>query len=79
MCKAHHSEICEYHDAVIMSMIDARQETIPTTKLADKCKTVPGWNDYVKGYFDTSLFWHNIWVENDKPHRLEQNITMHVK
>ncbi len=23
MCKAHHSEICEYHDAVIMSMIDA--------------------------------------------------------
>ncbi len=32
MCKAHHSEICEYHDAVIMSMIDACRETIPTPK-----------------------------------------------
>ncbi len=30
-------------------------------------KIVPGWNDYVKGYFDTSLFSHNMWVENDKP------------
>ncbi len=68
MCKVHHSEICEYHDAVIMSMIDACRETIPTTKPANKFKTIPGWNDYVKGYFDTSLFWHNMWVENDKPH-----------
>ncbi len=26
------------------------------------------WNDYANGYFDTSLLWHNMWVENDKPH-----------
>ncbi len=68
MCKAYHFEICEYHDVVIMSMIDACLETIPTTKPGNKCKTVPGWNDYVKGYFDTLLFWHNMWVENEKPH-----------
>ncbi len=49
-------------------MIDTYWETIPTTKPANKCKNVLGWNDYVKGYFDTSLFWHNMWVENDKPH-----------
>ncbi len=60
ICKAHHSEISEYHDAVIMSMIDACRETIFATKPASKCKTVPGWNDYVKGYFDTLLFWHNM-------------------
>ncbi len=29
-------EICEYHDALIMSMIDACRETIPTTKPANK-------------------------------------------
>ncbi len=66
ICKAHHSEICEYR--VIMSMIDVCHKTIPTTKPANKCKTVAGWNDYAKGYFDTSLFWHSMWVENDKPH-----------
>ncbi len=60
MCKAHHSEICEYHDALIMSMIDSCWETIPSTKPVDKCKTVLRWNGYAKGYFDTLLFWHNI-------------------
>ncbi len=56
------SEICEYRDAVIMSMIDACRETIHSTKPANKCKTVPGWNDYVKGYSETSLLWQNMWV-----------------
>ncbi len=64
MCKEHHYEICEYHDVVIMSIIDACQETIPTIKPANKCKTVPGRKEYVKGYFDTSLFKHNMWFEN---------------
>ncbi len=47
-------------------MLDACRESIPTTKPVNKCKTVPRWNDYVKGYFDISAFWHNMWVENDK-------------
>ncbi len=46
------------------------RETIPTTKIANKSKSVPGWNDNIKGYFDTSLFWHNMWVKNDKPHNV---------
>ncbi len=31
-------------------------------------KTVPVWKDYVQSYFNASLFWHNMWVDNGRPH-----------
>ncbi len=37
-----------------------------TTKV--DCKTFPGWNEYVHSYFQTSLFWHSMWIQNGKPH-----------
>ncbi len=49
-------------------MINACKESIPTLKHVNNNKTVPGWNDYVQSYFNSSLFWHNMWVDNGKPH-----------
>ncbi len=63
-------------------------ETIPATTPATKCKIVSGWNDYVNDYFDTSLVWHNMWIENNRPHngivadimrQTSENNTMYVK
>ena len=30
-------------------------------------KVVPDWNDWVERHFREALFWHKIWVENDRP------------
>merc|ERR1739842_294014 len=32
-----------------------------------KRKVVPGWNENVRPFFEKSLFWHDIWVQNGKP------------
>ncbi len=68
MCKVHHKDICDYHDAIILCMINACKESIPTPKHVNNIKTVPGWNDYVQHYLNASLFWHNMWVDNGIPH-----------
>ncbi len=68
MCKVHHKDICNYHDAIILCMINACKESIPTPKNVNNNKTVPGWNDNVQSYFNASPFWHNIWVDNGRPH-----------
>ncbi len=31
-------------------------------------KTVPRWNEYADSYFHTSLFWHSMWIQKDKPY-----------
>ncbi len=49
-------------------MINACKESIPTPKHVNNNKTVPGWNDYVQSYVNASLFWHYMWVDNDKHH-----------
>ncbi len=68
MCKVHHKDICDYHDAIILCIINACKESIATAKHVNNNKTVPGWNDYVPSYFNASLFWHNMWVDNGRPH-----------
>ena len=34
-------------------------------------KVVPGWNEHVQTQHDTSLFWHDIWVQCCRPHNGE--------
>ncbi len=51
-------------------MLDASKETIPQSKYSQinkvGSKTVPGWNEYVDSYFQTSLLWHSMWIQNGK-------------
>ena len=34
-------------------------------------KVIPGWNQHVQTQQDTSLFWHDIWVQCGRPHNGE--------
>ena len=34
-------------------------------------KVIPGWNEHVQAQQDTSLFWHDIWVQCGRPHNGE--------
>ncbi len=68
MCSIHKQDICAYHDAITMAMIQACSETITTSKSGcSNVKDVPGWNEYIEGYFRISLFWHSLWIDNGKP------------
>ena len=49
-------------------MITACKESIPTCNPVNNCKTLPGWNEYVNSYFQASLCWHKMWVDNGRPH-----------
>ena len=41
--------------------------TIPTKKITNEPKGIPGWNDFVKPYKNKSIFCHEIWVSAGKP------------
>ena len=68
LCKSHHQEISDFHDDIITKLIQACNATIPSTKSgSSSCRITPGWNDFVKPHFNTSLFWHDMWVQNGRP------------
>ncbi len=49
MCSMHKQNICAYHDASIMAMIQACSETIAIRKSGcSNLKALPGWNDIYK-------------------------------
>ncbi len=67
MFSIHKQDICAYHDAIIMIMIQACSETIPISKSGcNNGKAVSGWNEYIEGYFRTSLIWHSLGIDNGK-------------
>ena len=61
------TDLCKLHDDIIDCLIKSSNNCIPTVNNNSKQKTIPGWNDYVKKYFESSLFWHNMWVQNGRP------------
>ena len=66
-CDVHVADLCKLHDDIIDCLIKSSKNCIPTINNNSKQKTIPGWNDYVKKYFESSLFWHNMWVQNGRP------------
>ena len=66
-CDIHGAEMYKFHDDVIDCLIRASKKCIPMYNNSRKQKVVPGWNEYVKKYFESSLFWHNMWVDNGRP------------
>ena len=68
MCNRHKEEIQNYHDAIIMALISSCDKPISVNKCTNKAsKIIPGWKEYVDGYFQSSLFWHSLWLANGKP------------
>ncbi len=54
------------HKHIILALLDASNNSIPIFKPLVS-KVMPGWNEYVDQYFQSSLLWHNIWKANGQP------------
>lgn len=66
LCRKHHDLINVFHDDIIIALLSSADAMI-SSHSSQQCKVVPGWNDHVEAYFRSALFWHKIWVENDRP------------
>ena len=53
---------------ITKSFMDAAERTIPCSKPNKGThKIIPGWDDHVEPYCKTSMFWHRLWLDNDRP------------
>ena len=69
-CDKHVSTICQLHDNILESCIKATVQAISRSKPLCKNKRrtiIAGWTDDHSIARDRSLFWHSIWIDNDKP------------
>ena len=67
MCQ-NHSDYIEYlYNCIIDICIKSSDRWLPAVGGCNKKKVIPGWNESVQPYFEKSLFWHDIWVQNGKP------------
>ena len=65
-CSVHSSQINELYNNVIAATLDAAS-VIPTS-VSSPSKVIPGWNQYVEQYKQDSLYWHQCWKDQGKPH-----------
>ena len=59
--------MCTWYNKLVLILINASQVSLPTTCSRENSKVIPGWNELVKPKLDSSLLWHNIWVDNGRP------------
>lgn len=60
----HKSELQLYHDEIVDACLEA-DGCIPRN--TNRTKSIPGWNQFVRPLREKSLFWHGLWVTNDRP------------
>ena len=65
-CTNHLNQISDYYVKIVDVLISSAIECISVSGRGTG-KSTPGWNDYVKDYFKTALFWHFLWKENGQP------------
>ena len=61
LCNEHSNDIQELMDELIQIMINCANKTIPTKKMSNHSKGIPGWKDFVQPYKDRSIYWTNLW------------------
>ena len=66
-CNDHDNIITEKVDEILDIMTLCAELTIPTKKITNEPKGIPGWNGFVKPYKNKSIFCHEIWVSAGKP------------
>ena len=67
--RACNSLVCKEHGHLIMSilsniseiLIECANLAIPSKKIKNKSNCIPGWNEFVRPYRETAIFWHDIW------------------
>jgi exonuclease III len=69
MCSdpSHSAAVKDLASSIATACIKAASLSIPQTNNRQESGRIPGWNDFVAPYRSKSLFWHNIWVECDRP------------
>ena len=71
-CKRHTGFFSDLYNTVVNSCIVASDMCLPKTGAKKgSSKVIPGWNEHVQAQHDTSLFWHDIWVQCGRPHNGE--------
>ena len=64
--------LSDLYNTVVNSCIVASDMCLPKTGAKKRSsKVIPGWNEHVQARHDTSLFWHDIWVQCGRPHNGE--------
>ena len=66
-CRIHTDELDIFYNCIINACLTSGISNIPVFQQETKCKTIPGWNDFVDKHRNTALFWHSIWKANNSP------------
>ena len=66
-CQNHFDYLEYLYKKIIDICIKSSDRWLPTKGSCNKRKVIPGWNESVQPFFEKSLFWHYIWVQNGKP------------
>jgi hypothetical protein len=69
MCCAsdHYLAINKLANDITRARIDASNMAIPCTGGHCKLRPKPGWTELVEPYRAKSMFWHNLWVDYNRP------------
>jgi hypothetical protein len=62
----HRQQLNIIYDEIVNNSIVCAENSIPISNNIKK-RVTPGWNEFVKQYRDTALFWHSIWKSCDSP------------
>ena len=66
MIAVHSDDIQKYHDDIIRCCLDASQH-IPVSQNKPSQAGIPGWNEHVRQYRESAMFWHRLWKDNNSP------------
>ena len=64
----HFHALSNYVKGITDACITACNNTIPFTSVVQQGGRIAGWSEYVQPLRDKSIFWHNLWKENGRPH-----------
>lgn len=67
LCHDHRDDINKLHNDIIDACLTASEATIPKQCHANS-PGVADWNDQVRECRERAIFWHNMWIDNGRPH-----------
>ena len=65
-CKVHDYALQQYYNEIVNALIHAAEKYIPCKSKRGSDLHIPGWNKYVSEHRDRAIFWHKIWIENER-------------
>lgn len=67
-CQGHYMDFLGFLSGIINACERASEICIPVGRpTRERVANVPGWNEFVRGKRETSMFWHEIWKESGRP------------